>query len=107
MKKSLLLVGLTALAFGNLAYQTAWAEEIQTQKTPDGVALMVQPDDAILSPTPPLPKFAALVKPDPALVQNIVQFADEILTDLSVKTDEKDTQYYENGIWNSASQKTL
>ena len=68
-------------------------------KTPDGVALFVVPDDPLLAQGQSAIRLPSPVKPDPALVQNIVQAIDESLVLLSEKGSDTDTQYYEDGIW--------
>lgn len=78
---------------------TAPASPRLSWKTPDGVGLLVQADDPILTPPAASPALPPVVKPEASLVQAIAQAADGLLKELSEKTTDKDTQYYEDGVW--------
>ncbi|HAU36586.1 MAG TPA: hypothetical protein DCX07_02575 [Phycisphaerales bacterium] len=59
----------------------------------------IQPDDPMLAQSPAQGLLPAPAKPDPALVQEIVQMIDTSLTHLAEKSSPDDPQYYEDGIW--------
>ncbi|HEY3325386.1 MAG TPA: hypothetical protein VGP72_33345 [Planctomycetota bacterium] len=39
------------------------------------------------------------IRPDPAFVESVAKLIDECLTEMAEKTSDKDTQYYEKGVW--------
>ena len=103
MKKYSLLLNLSAMTIGNLALLFCASAQPTTNKTPDGLATIVAPNDPILAPAPAPVSFTGQV--DSATVKAAAQLMDDSLFALAQKSDDKDTQWFEDGVWHNGAEK--
>ncbi len=112
MKKSYLSlkrlggVALTALIYANVLPAKGAnvpQEAALTHWTPWGTATFVQAEDPALAMPTESPR-PTVAKPSPGQIQAIIQLAEQCLTELSERTSDADTQYYEKGDWRFTNQ---